>query len=80
MVVYRYQSLICEIIYYFKVTGDNFKLNIVKPQATRESERREKNQEIKIQKKKIAKKQVVQLNWGPKTYILKAKEKKDKCS
>lgn len=53
MVVYRYQSFICEIIYYFKVTGDNFKLNIVKPQATRESERREQNQEIKIQKKKL---------------------------
>lgn len=53
MVVYRYQSFICEIIYYFKVTGDNFKLNIVKPQAMRESERREQNQEIKIQKKKL---------------------------
>ena len=53
MVVYRYQSLICEIVYYFKVTGDNFKLNIVKPQATRELEKREQNQEIKIEKKKL---------------------------
>ena len=53
MVVYQYQSLICEIVYYFKVTGDNFKLNIVKPQATRELEKREQNQEIKIEKKKL---------------------------
>lgn len=75
MVVYWYQSLICEIIYYFQVAGNNFKLNIVKPQATRESERREQNQEIKIQqKKKIANKQIVQLNLGPKTSILNEKE------